>query len=50
VTNYILGLGGREITTQDLYEALKVSCSPDGGAGEETRWIGLKIPAGGTQT
>lgn len=49
VANYILGLGGREITTQDLYEALKASCSPDGGAGEETRWIGLKLLTRGMQ-
>ena len=43
VVNYILGLGGREITTQDLCEALRASCSPDGDAGEETRWIGLRF-------
>lgn len=44
VVNYILGLGGREITTPDLLEAMKASCSPDGSAGEETRWIGLRFP------
>lgn len=43
VTNYILGLGGREIATKDLYGALKEACSGDGAKGEETRWIGLKL-------
>ncbi len=43
IVNYILGLGGREITTPGLYEALKASCVPDGPEGEETRWIGLKF-------
>jgi len=43
VINYILGLGGREITTRDLYAALKQSCTPDGPGGDETRWIGLKF-------
>ena len=46
VVNYILGLGGREIGTQDLIDALKAACSPEGGSGEETRWIGLKFPKG----
>jgi len=43
VVNYILGLGGREITTPDLYNALKESCTPKGPEGDETRWIGLKF-------
>jgi pyruvate/2-oxoacid:ferredoxin oxidoreductase alpha subunit len=43
VINYILGLGGREIATPDLYKALKESCTPDGPKGDETRWIGLKF-------
>jgi pyruvate/2-oxoacid:ferredoxin oxidoreductase alpha subunit len=43
VVNYILGLGGREITTRDLYDALKQSCTPEGPQGNETRWIGLKF-------
>ena len=43
VVNYILGLGGREITTPDLLDAMRSSCSPDGGSGDETRWIGLRF-------
>jgi pyruvate ferredoxin oxidoreductase alpha subunit len=46
VVNYILGLGGRDITTPDLLEAMRSSCTPGGGPGEETRWIGLKFPEG----
>jgi pyruvate/2-oxoacid:ferredoxin oxidoreductase alpha subunit len=43
VLNYILGLGGREITTRDLYDALKFSCTAESPCDEETRWIGLKL-------
>jgi pyruvate ferredoxin oxidoreductase alpha subunit len=42
VHGYILGLGGREIKTSHLYEALHASCTggkPQDGLG----WIGLKI-------
>lgn len=46
VVNYILGLGGRDITTPELIEALRSTCSAGGGEGEETRWIGLKFPGG----
>ncbi|MBN2299094.1 MAG: pyruvate ferredoxin oxidoreductase [Deltaproteobacteria bacterium] len=43
VLNYILGLGGREIVTKDLYDALKLSCTTGPDAPDELRWIGLKI-------
>ncbi|HQI01010.1 MAG TPA: pyruvate ferredoxin oxidoreductase [Deltaproteobacteria bacterium] len=43
VLNYILGLGGREIATRDLYDALRFSCTADDPCNEETRWIGLKL-------
>jgi pyruvate ferredoxin oxidoreductase alpha subunit len=43
VHNYILGLGGREIKTSDLYEAFKSSCQDGTKAGVELKWIGLKI-------
>lgn len=41
--NYILGLGGREIKTQDLLEALTASCQAPESVGDDTRWIGLKL-------
>jgi len=43
VHNFILGLGGREIKTQDLYNALKNSCTGDPSRDKEPGWIGLKI-------
>ncbi len=43
VHNYIVGLGGREIKTSDLYEALKNSCENPGKSGKGLQWIGLKI-------
>ncbi|MGW8193575.1 MAG: pyruvate ferredoxin oxidoreductase [Desulforhopalus sp.] len=43
--NYILGLGGREIKTQDLFEALEASCTAPEKIGDATRWIGLKLQA-----
>jgi len=43
VHNYILGLGGREIKTVDLFNALKDSCTRHDGKDSGTRWIGLKI-------
>jgi len=43
VKNYILGLGGREIKTKELYDALKSSCKNDVSQVEEPGWIGLKI-------
>lgn len=43
--NYILGLGGREIKTQDLLDALTASCQAPESVGDDTRWIGLKLQA-----
>ena len=43
VLNYILGLGGREIVTRDLYEAFKHSCTDQPEKVDDLRWIGLKI-------
>lgn len=42
ITNYILGLGGREIKTMDLYDAFKKSCSTPPSKKEGIHWIGLK--------
>jgi pyruvate/2-oxoacid:ferredoxin oxidoreductase alpha subunit len=43
VNNYILGLGGREIKTRDLLEALRTSCKRSAAKFQATKWIGLKI-------
>jgi pyruvate ferredoxin oxidoreductase alpha subunit len=43
VHNYILGLGGREIKTQDLLTSFRSSCSGEGKIGDEPQWIGLKM-------
>jgi pyruvate/2-oxoacid:ferredoxin oxidoreductase alpha subunit len=43
VHNYILGLGGREIKTGDLLEALRTSCKRSVEKFQATKWIGLKI-------
>jgi len=43
IHNYILGLGGREIKTQQLLEALTESCGSPDGFDDAPRWIGLKI-------
>ena len=43
VHNYILGLGGREIKTQDLFNSFMASCKDDGKIGDEPQWIGLKM-------
>ncbi len=42
VHSYILGLGGREIKTQDLIEAFRGSCG-EPKSFEASRWIGLKM-------
>ncbi len=42
VHNYILGLGGREIKTRHLIEALRESCG-ESKSFEDPRWIGLKM-------
>jgi pyruvate ferredoxin oxidoreductase alpha subunit len=41
--NYILGLGGREIKTQQLLEILAESCKRPGEIEDTPRWIGLKL-------
>jgi pyruvate ferredoxin oxidoreductase alpha subunit len=43
VHNYILGLGGREIKTQQLLAALTESCGSPDGFDDAPRWIGLKL-------
>jgi len=43
VLNYILGLGGREIVTKDLYDAFRHSCTKKQKKIDALRWIGLKI-------
>jgi pyruvate/2-oxoacid:ferredoxin oxidoreductase alpha subunit len=43
VKNYILGLGGREIKTQDLLNALNETCSAPDAIEDTPSWIGLKI-------
>ncbi len=43
IHNYILGLGGREIKTQHLLDALAHSCSSPATFGDSPRWIGLKL-------
>lgn len=45
IHNYILGLGGREIKTEHLVDALTESCNAPEKVGDETRWIGLKLQA-----
>lgn len=41
--NYILGLGGREIRTQQLLDALAESCASPAAIEDTPRWIGLKL-------
>ena len=43
IHNYILGLGGREIKTQHLLDALAQSCTSPDTFGDSPRWIGLKL-------
>ncbi len=43
VHNYIVGLGGREIKTQQLVDALTESCSSPETFEDTPRWIGLKL-------
>jgi len=43
IHNYILGLGGREIKTQQLLDALAQSCTSPDTFGDSPRWIGLKL-------
>jgi len=41
VSGYVLGLGGRDIKTLDLLNALRTSCSPQ-SASAPLQWLGLK--------
>ncbi|PLX80596.1 MAG: pyruvate ferredoxin oxidoreductase [Desulfuromonas sp.] len=45
--NFITGLGGREIRTEDLYQAVKTSCEPGNQSSPEQtdtpQWIGLQL-------
>ena len=41
--NYILGLGGREIRTQQLLDVLTESCAKPEAIEDTPRWIGLKL-------
>jgi pyruvate/2-oxoacid:ferredoxin oxidoreductase alpha subunit len=43
VHNYILGLGGREIKTQHLYDALNAACRAPESMGDTPVWLGLKL-------
>ncbi|MBB5349235.1 pyruvate ferredoxin oxidoreductase [Desulfoprunum benzoelyticum] len=43
IHNYILGLGGREIKTQQLLDALTESCARPAAIEDTPRWIGLKL-------
>ena len=43
VHNYILGLGGREIKTDDLFDSLRTSCGADTPEARESAFVGLKI-------
>jgi pyruvate ferredoxin oxidoreductase alpha subunit len=41
--NYILGLGGREIKTQQLLDVLTESCARPEAIEDTPRWVGLKL-------
>ncbi len=43
IKNYILGLGGREIQTQHLVDALTESCTSPEAIEDAPTWIGLKL-------
>jgi len=43
VHNYILGLGGREIKTEQLVESLRNSCKQPDSIDDAPQWIGLKL-------
>lgn len=43
VHNYIVGLGGREIKTEHLYDALTESINNEAAIGDEPQWVGLKM-------
>ncbi len=45
--NFIVGLGGREIPTESLYQTMKTACEQDEpvspAQADEPRWIGLQL-------
>ncbi|MFP3980638.1 MAG: pyruvate ferredoxin oxidoreductase [Desulfobacterales bacterium] len=43
VHNYILGLGGREIKTDDLFDSLRTSCGAAAPEAREPAFVGLKM-------
>ena len=43
IQNYILGLGGREIKTRQLIDALTEPCTSPETIEDTPRWIGLKL-------
>ncbi len=43
IHNYILGLGGREIKTEDLLDALRNSCTDKEKMNNTPKWVGLKL-------
>ena len=43
IQSFILGLGGREIKTDDLYNVLKKACTTSKPGTGESVWTGLKI-------
>ncbi|MFW6081500.1 MAG: pyruvate ferredoxin oxidoreductase [Desulfosalsimonas sp.] len=43
ITNFILGLGGREIRTSDIYELLKKTCTENRQHEENPVFVGMKI-------
>lgn len=43
IRNFILGLGGREIRTRALYEAVKTACSENQSKPHDPDFIGLKL-------
>jgi len=46
LSNYIVGLGGRDIPTHNLYQSLKDACTPEPAAPEQCdtpQWIGLQL-------
>lgn len=43
IQSFILGLGGREIKTNDLYNVLKEACTTSKPRTGESVWIGLKL-------
>ncbi len=43
IQNFILGLGGREIKTEQLLAVLREACANPGTAEDTPRWVGLKL-------